>query len=82
MSLDERRLAGRIRAGDPQAFRDLYDAYGARLLGYALRLAGDQGGGRRPGSGDICSCVCRVREIRGPRQAAELASWNCDQAVA
>lgn len=40
MTLDERRLAGRIRVGDPQAFRDLYDAYGARLLGYALRLTG------------------------------------------
>ena len=40
MALDERRLAGGIRAGDPQAFRDLYDAYGARVLGYALRLTG------------------------------------------
>jgi RNA polymerase sigma-70 factor, ECF subfamily len=42
MTLDERRMAGRIRAGEPQAFRDLYDAYGARLLGYALRLAGSR----------------------------------------
>lgn len=42
MSFDERRLAGRIRAGEPQAFRDLYDAYGARVLGYALRLTGNR----------------------------------------
>ena len=38
--LDERRLVMRIIAGEPQAFRDLYDAYGARVLGYALRLTG------------------------------------------
>jgi RNA polymerase sigma-70 factor, ECF subfamily len=40
MTLNERRLGGRIRAGDPQVFQDLYDAYGARVLGYALRLTG------------------------------------------
>jgi RNA polymerase sigma-70 factor (ECF subfamily) len=38
MTFDERRLEAGIKAGDPQAFRDLYDAYGARVLGYALRL--------------------------------------------
>lgn len=41
-TLDERRLGGLLRAGDPQAFRDLYDAYGGRLYGYALRLTGDR----------------------------------------
>ena len=38
--LDERRLVLRIKAGEPQAFRDLYDAFGDRVLGYALRLTG------------------------------------------
>jgi RNA polymerase sigma-70 factor, ECF subfamily len=42
MTLDERRLTARIRAGEPQAFQDLYDAYGARAYGYALRLTGSR----------------------------------------
>jgi len=42
MRLTERQLAAKIQAGDPDAFRALYDAYAGRILGYALRLTGSR----------------------------------------
>jgi RNA polymerase sigma-70 factor (ECF subfamily) len=39
----ERRLAVRLRAGDPDALADAYDAYGAATFGLLVRLLGDRG---------------------------------------
>lgn len=38
----ERRLAARLRAGDPDALRDVYDAYGAASFGLLVRLLRDR----------------------------------------
>jgi RNA polymerase sigma-70 factor (ECF subfamily) len=42
MQPDERQLAARIRSGDPEGFRMLYDLHAARLLGYLLRLTNNR----------------------------------------
>jgi RNA polymerase sigma-70 factor, ECF subfamily len=39
----ERRLAARLRAGDPGALEDAYRAYGAATFGLLLRLLGERG---------------------------------------
>jgi RNA polymerase sigma-70 factor, ECF subfamily len=38
----ERRLAARLRAGDPNAIEDAYRAYGAATFGFLVRLLGDR----------------------------------------
>ena len=38
----ERRLAARLRAGDPDALASAYDAYGAATFGLLLRMLGDR----------------------------------------
>ena len=37
---NEQELAARIRLGSPEGFRDLYDLYSSRLMGFALQLTG------------------------------------------
>ena len=39
---DAANLIAGIRAGDPQAFRRLYDTYADRVMGFLLRLTGSQ----------------------------------------
>ena len=36
-------LISRMRAGRPDAYKELYDTYVARLMGYARQLSGDRG---------------------------------------
>jgi len=39
--MDEQSLAQRVREGDGEAFKEIFDAYAARLYNYACRLVGD-----------------------------------------
>ena len=39
---DNANLIAGIRAGDPQAFRRLYDVYADRIMGFVLRLTGSR----------------------------------------
>jgi len=39
---EERRLADRLRSGDPDALRDAYDRYGRATFGLLLRVLGDR----------------------------------------
>ena len=42
MSMEERILAERCKAGDNDARRELYTRFGGRLLGICLRYVGDR----------------------------------------
>ena len=41
-SMEAANLIAGIRAGDPQAFRRLYDTYADRVMGFVLRLTGSR----------------------------------------
>ena len=40
--MDDRQLVGRIRAGDAEAEREMYDAHVDRVYGLAFRMTGDE----------------------------------------
>jgi RNA polymerase sigma-70 factor, ECF subfamily len=66
------RLAGRLAAGEPEAFGELYEQYGGRLYAYLLGLTG-----RVEAAEDILQAVMLrvVRYRRKLRQVHSLRAW-------
>ena len=62
MSMEERILAERCKAGDNDARRELYTRFGGRLLGICLRYVGD----RATAEDLLHDCFCRIKAVLIP----------------
>jgi len=70
--VDDRQLVGRIRAGDAEAEREMYDAHVDRVYGLAFRMTGDEALAR-----DFTqdAFVRAYAKLDGYRGEASLSTW-------
>ncbi|HWE91449.1 MAG TPA: sigma-70 family RNA polymerase sigma factor [Pseudonocardiaceae bacterium] len=68
--LDDHELLGRLRAGDDDAFGELFARHGSAVRGYALRCAGDAGDAEDIAAEAFFRVLLAVRRGHGPADNA------------